>query len=259
MLKREDPTFDWRVDQETGQTLMSGMGMLHLEVKQYRLEHDLRLKVRVGKPRVSYRETLRQPVRNIKGQLPRQLSAVQVSFEPVPIVKAQPPAVTALDAEDIPKAFREAARQGVEGALQSGEFGYPVINVNAHIDGYTMDAEQSNEVAFQAAGADAVHKAFRENFVLLEPVMHLEVTVPEEYIGPVTADLSARRAEITQILDRGKLRVAEALVPLARMFDYSDKIRSLTQGRASWTMEPHSYAPAPPDVARGLLGIDDMD
>jgi elongation factor G len=90
--------------------------------------------------------------------------------------------------------------------------------------------------------------------VLLEPVMHLEVTVPEEYVGPVTADLNARRAEIEQLYTRGKLRIIEAFIPLAKMFDYSDKIRSLTQGRASWTMEPHAYAPAPSDVLKNLLG-----
>ena len=89
--------------------------------------------------------------------------------------------------------------------------------------------------------------------------MHLEVTVPEEYLGPVTADLNARRAEISELCTRGKLRVIEALVPLARMFDYSDKVRSLTQGRASWTMEPHAYAPAPDEVLRGLLGTGDLD
>ena len=115
-----------------------------------------------------------------------------------------------------------------------------------------MDLQMSNEVAFAQAGADAVYKALRGNFVLLEPVMHLEVTVPEEYLGPVTADLNARRAEITQLSSRGKLRVITAEAPLARMFDYSDKVRSLTQGRAGWTMEPHAYAPAPEDVLRGF-------
>src|SRR5262249_5125860 len=117
-----------------------------------------------------------------------------------------------------------------------------------------MDQQFSSDVAFQAAGADAVHKAFRDNFVLLEPMMHLEVTVPEEYLGAITADLNARRAEIEQLYTRGKLRVIEGLVPLNRMFDYSDKVRSLSQGRASWTMEPHSYAPAPDEVLKEFFG-----
>src|SRR6202042_2961060 len=99
--------------------------------------------------------------------------------------------------------------------------------------------------AFEVAGADAVNKAIRENILLLEPWMRLEVTVPDEYLGPVTGDLNARRAEIDHVESRGKLCVVEARVPLAKMFDYSDKIRSLTQGRAGWSMEPKSYAPAP--------------
>jgi len=135
--------------------------------------------------------------------------------------------------------------------------GYPVINVQATIIGGQLDEQFSNEVAFEAAGADAVNKALRDNADLLEPVMHLEVTIPEEYLGPVTGDLQARRADITQLLTRGKLRVIEAQVALARMFDYSDKIRSLTQGRASWTMEPHAYREVPPDVLRSLFGSPD--
>jgi elongation factor G len=256
-LKREDPTFTWRVDPDTGQTLMTGMGLLHLEVKQHTMERDFRLKVRVGKPLVSFRETLRRRVR-IEGECVRQAGSaglfakVTVEFEPF---KGEQPVTVEIRVppETIPPELLAAAEQGIRGAFQSGELGYPVINVRAIITGGQLEADVSNEVAFQAAGADAVHKALRDNMVLLEPVMHLEVTVPEDYLGPITADLNARRAEITQLLTRGKLRVIEALVPLARMFDYSDKVRSLTQGRASWTMEPRSYAPVPDEVLRGLL------
>ena len=122
-----------------------------------------------------------------------------------------------------------------------------------------IDPQVSNEIAFQAAAADAVHKAMRDNIVLLEPVMKLEVTVPEEYLGPVTADLNARRAEIRKRPPRGKLRVVEALVPLAKMFDYSDKVRSLSQGRADPVMEPHSFAPAPDEVLRRMLHPEEFD
>jgi elongation factor G len=110
------------------------------------------------------------------------------------------------------------------------------------------------ETGVQAPATDAVHKVLRGNAVLLEPMMNLEVTMPEEYLRPVTADLNARRAEIKKMYTRGKPRVVEALVPLRRMFDYSDKERSLTQGRASWTMEPHSYAPASEEVVRKVTG-----
>jgi elongation factor G len=256
-LKREDPTFTWRVDPETGQTLMSGMGMLHLEIKQNRMERDFHLKVRVGKPLVSYRETLRRPVR-VTGEFKQpgatgMFGQVEVEFEPF---QAEQP-ITVLNQvspETLPTEFVAAAEHGVRSALQSGEFGYPVINVKATILSGKMDQQFSNEMAFEAAGADAVNQALKDNVVLLEPVMHLEVEVPEEHLGSVTADLQARRADISEILSRGKWRVIEALVPLARTFDYSEKVRSLTQGRASWTMEPHSYVPAPEDVLRGFTG-----
>src|SRR5262249_47802308 len=259
-FKREDPTFTWRVDEDTGQILMSGMGLLHLEVKQHRME-DERLKIRVGKPLVSFRETLRRPVR-VTGECVKHAGGaglfgkVTVEFAPAGDGKA----VTVLNQippETLPAELTSAAEQGIRGALHSGELGYPVINVRATLLGGQMDQESSNEVAFEAAGADAVHRALRDNMVLLEPLMHVEVTIPEEYLGPVTADLNARRAEIAQIHARGKVRAIEALVPLRQMFDYSDKVRSLTQGRASWTMEPRSYAPVPDEVVRAMLGQGD--
>jgi elongation factor G len=259
-LKREDPTFTWRVDTDTGQTLMNGMGILHLEVKRHRMERDFRLRVRVGKPRVSYRETLKKPVR-VEGECIKQagtgglFAKLTVQFEPkklngaVAVVSKAPP-------EALPPEFLAAAEQGIRGALQSGELGYPVIDVEAAILGAQMQEGLSNEIAFQAAATDAVHQALRGNMILLEPVMRTEVMAPEEYLGPVTADMNARRAEITEVLARGKVRVIEALVPLAKMFDYSDKIRSLTQGRASWTMEPRAYAPVPEEIRREMFGSD---
>ncbi|MBV9122486.1 MAG: elongation factor G [Planctomycetes bacterium] len=257
LLRREDPTFDARVDPETGQTLMSGMGMLHLEIKQKRMERDFRLKVRVGKPRVSYRETLRRSIR-VEGECVRQAGSAglfaKVTVDLEPFQSEQPVVVRSqLEEDALPAAFVKAAEQGIRGALQSGELGYPVINVRATLVGGELDQQFSNEVAFEAAGADAVNKALRDNVVLLEPVMHLEVSVPEEYLGPVTADLNARRAEITEVLTRGKWRVIEALIPLAQTFDYSEKVRSLSQGRANWTMETHAYAPAPDEVLQGFL------
>jgi elongation factor G len=256
VLKREDPTFDWRVDADTGQTVMSGMGMLHLEIKQNRMERDFRLRVRVGKPRVSYRETLRQKVR-VEAECVKQaadlFAKVSVELEPLGQDKGIE-VLSRVPEEQLPPAFVAAAEQGLRGALQTGELGYPVINVRATLLGGQMDQQMSNEVAFTAAASDAVNRALANNVVLLEPIMHVEVTIPEEYLGPVTADLNARRAEITEMLTRGKLRVIEALVPLARTFDYSEKVRSLSQGRADWTMEPKGYAPAPEEVVKEILG-----
>jgi elongation factor G len=256
-LKREDPTFSWRVDPDTGQQLMSGMGVLHLEVKRHRLERDFRLKVRVSKPRVSYRETLRRPI-TVEGECVRQaggsglFARLTVAAEPLPSGRGIVVENALPDGALTPE-LAHAAEQGVRGALQSGELGYPVIDVKATLRGAQMQQDLSNDIAFAAAGADAIHKALRDNIVVLEPVMHCEVTIPEEYLGPVTADLNARRAEIREVLSRGRLRVIEALVPLRMMFDYSDKVRSLTQGRASWTMEPSAYAPVPDEVLRQML------
>jgi elongation factor G len=240
---------------------MNGMGILHLEIKQHRMERDYRLKIRVGKPRVSYRETIKKSVR-VEGEFNKQAGStslfgkVVVEFEPH---RGEPSIVVTsrVKPDNLPPAYAAAAEQGIRSALSSGELGYPVINVKATLVDGEMDVQTSNEMAFTAAGADAVHKAMRDNIVLLEPVMRLEVTTPEEYLGPVTADLNARRAEIMQIITRGKQRTVEATVPLARMFDYADKVRSLSQGRAGSTMEPHSYAPAPDEVLRGLMGFGD--
>jgi elongation factor G len=257
LLKKEDPTFDWRVDPDTGQTLMTGMGLLHLEVKQHRMERDFRLRVRVGKPLVSFRETLRRPVR-VEGVCDKHagtaslFAKLTVEFEPF---RGEPPVAVEnrIPPEALPPLLLHAAEQGIRGALLSGELGFPVMNVKATMVAAEVDQQFSNDIAFQAAGADAVHKALRDNIVLLEPVMRLEVTVPEEYFGPVSADLNARRANITEVHLRGKLHVIEAEVPLRHMFDYSDTIRSLSQGRASWTMEPHAYAPAPDEVLQAML------
>ena len=175
-LKREDPTFTWRLDPDTGQTLMSGMGMLHLEVKKHRLERDFRLKVKVRKPRVSYRETFTRAVK-IEGECVRQAIGVgsglfaklTVDFTLDPTLA---PNVIESDAPDgIPPLFEEAAREGVAGALSSGELGYPVIGVRARIHSHQMDQALSNDIAFAAAGADAVHKALKGNMQLLEPMM----------------------------------------------------------------------------------------
>jgi elongation factor G len=293
LLRKEDPTFTWGTDKDTGQTLMNGMGMLHLEIKQHRMERDFRLKVRVGKPRVSFRETIRAP-RTVEGECVRQggtqaggaglFAKLKVEFEPYSrgaswgeyppnpsrgALREDVPPETSRGEESVVVTHRlkpdvltplfvAAAEQGLRGALSSGELGFPVMNLKATIVGGEMDEQLSNETAFQAAGADAVRKAMRDNIVLLEPWMRLEVTVPEDYLGPVTADLNARRAEINKLENRNRVCLVEALVPLAKMFDYADKLRSLSQGRASSTMEPHAYKAAPDEVLQALLHPEDV-
>ncbi|MFO0967694.1 MAG: elongation factor G [Gemmataceae bacterium] len=263
-LKKEDPTFAWRIDKDTGQQLMSGMGILHLEVKQHRLERDFRLKVRVSKPRVSYRETIKSE-KKAEGVFDKLIGGTTVKGKVAITVKPNPGSNEnvvvwgsgvrdAVSLTGVP-----AIEQSLKEAMQSGWLGYPVINLHVtirHVEESLDVPAALNETAVSAAASAALNEALKDNVTLLEPVMQTEITVPEEYLGPVTADLNARRAEITHILTRGKLRVIEALAPLAKMFDYSDKVRSLAQGRASWTMAPKSYAPAPEDFLRQLLNPD---
>jgi elongation factor G len=260
LLQREDPTFRVRSDKDTGQTLMSGMGMLHLEVKRHRMERDFRLKVRVGTPRVSYRETVRDEARG-EGEFDRVIGAtpvkasVQVTLRPDPGDKHLPVDV-AVDREGVTATVVAAAERGIRGALEAGVHGFPVIHVRSTVDALRDSPEVTaslNEMAVEAAAADAVNKAMRDRMTLLEPIMRVEVAVPEESLGPVTADLSARRAEIQSSTPRGRWWVVEALAPLKEMFDYADRLRSLSQGRASSTMEPQSYAPAPESVLRAIL------
>ncbi len=261
LLTREDPTFRWYVDSETGQTLMNGMGVLHLEVKTHRLKEDFKLKVRVGKPRVSYRETIKKSKR-LWGECHRSTGGTTLFAKVELLVEHHKGAQPIVIENRVPSAklnatFAAAIEQGIRAALSSGEVGYPVIDVKVTLLDVQLHETETNEVACQIAAADAINHAVRENIVLLEPVMHLEVTVPEQYLGPITADLQARRAEITEMHVRGPLRSVEALVPLARMFDYADAVRSLSQGRASYTMEPRQYAPAPDEVLRKLLGLEE--
>jgi elongation factor G len=187
------------------------MGMLHLEIKQHRMERDFRLKVGIGQPRVSFRETIRNSI-TVTGECVRQaggsglFAKLDVAFEPhggEESIKVE----TRLKPDVLTPELVAAAEQGARSALDSGELGFPVMNVKATITGGEMDPQFSNETAFQAAGADAVHKAMRDNIVLLEPWMKLEVTVPDEFLGPVTSDLNARRGRSTS------WRTATASVP----------------------------------------------
>jgi elongation factor G len=258
-LKKEDPTFTWGTDKDTGQTLMNGMGMLHLEIKQHRMERDFNLKVRVGQPRVSYRETLRAAV-TVTGECVRHTGAggglfakVTATFEPYQ-GEGNVVVQTALPAETVvPPLLLAAAEQGVRGALDSGELGYPVMNVRATITGLEVDEQLSNDTAFAAAGADAVRKAMRDNMVLLEPWMRLRVEVPDEFVGSIIAYIGGLRGEVQNVMTENRLGSVEAFVPLAGLFDYADRVRSLSQGRASSTMEPFRYQAAPDEVLQRLL------
>jgi elongation factor G len=234
--------------------------MLHLEVKRHRMERDFRLKVRVGTPLVSYRETIREDTR-ATGEFDRVVGGTPVRATVALMLRPDAtdkhlPVDFAFDTLTFAPPVIAAIEQGVRGAMESGVLGFPVINVRATVTALQDSPEVTpsvNEMATQIAAADAVNKAMRDHMTLLEPIMRVEVAVPEESLGPVTADLSARRAEIQSSTPRGRWWVVVALAPLKEMFDYADKLRSLSQGRASSTMEPHAYSPAPDGVLRAIL------
>jgi len=255
MMKRQDPTFHAQESEETGQTLISGMGELHLEVIQHRLTRDFGLNVRVHKPRVSYRETVQKGVdvaghchRTIAGKV--HVAGLRIRMEPN--TKGDR-AVLVIPAcgDQLPPPFLTAALETLqEQGHGSGTLGFPLMHLKITILGGEVDELQSTELAFRLAAADAFNKALQEaGPVLLEPVMRVEVTVPEENLGDIVSDLQQRRAEIIRTQPRGRNTVIEAHAPLAKLFGYSNAMRGLSQGRATATMEPYAYGPAPQEVA----------
>lgn len=259
MLKRQDPTFHARESEETGQTIISGMGELHLEVITHRLVRDFGLNVRVHKPRVSYRETIERAVevtgrchRNVAGQM--LFAELTIRMEPFGqgtkrVVVCVDPAVA------LPPAFLNAALEVLsEQGEGGGMLGYPLMNVRITVRGGKTHETESTELAFRLAARDAFDRGLREGgVVLLEPLMRLEVTTPEEHLGEIVNDLQQRRAEITHTCHRGPMTVIEAQAPLASLFGYANAVRSLSQGRATYTMEPYSYGPAPREVLQSFL------
>src|SRR4051812_19810689 len=263
-LTREDPTFAYKVNEETGQTLISGMGELHLEILKNRMIRDYNLKVHVGRPRVSYRETIKSPVKKVQGTCIRQTGGsglyakVTIDLEPEPQPKGAPVLafVNRLKGGVIPSEFLPSIEAGLrEEAKSGGRTGFPLVDLKVTlVDGDTHDVD-SNDLAFRFAASDALRRAVQEaGAVLLEPIMKLEVVTPEDYLGNITADLSSRRALIDKTFTRGKLMVIEARAPLEKMFGYSTAVRSLSQGRASYSMEPLEYAAAPDSLLESLAG-----
>ena len=259
MMRRQDPTFAARENEETGQTLISGMGELHLEVIKHRLLRDFKLNVRVHKPRVSYRETIQKTVevtghchRNVAGQ--QLFAEVTVRMQPAQ-AGPKPVVVTADCGDSLPPEFLDPVLEELsEQALGGGTLGFPLMQVRITVLGGAVHQTESNAMAFRMAAGDAFHRALREaGIVLLEPIMRLEVTLPEENLGELVGDLQQRRAVITRTHNRGKNTVIEAQAPLANLFGYAGAMRNLSQGRATCTMEPSSYGPAPPEVLKGFM------
>ncbi len=259
MMRRQDPTFRARENEETGQTLISGMGELHLEVIKHRLLRDYKLNVRVHKPRVSYRETIEKMV-EVSGECHRnmggQMLSAKLNIRMEPFDKGAKPVVvfTAPD-NGLPQELLTAAVEVLtEQGEGGGSLGFPLMHVKITVTGGEVHETGSTELAFRYAAGDAFEKGLRAaGIVLLEPIMRIEVTVPDEHLGDIMGDLQQRRAIIVRTHTRGRNTVIEAHTPLANLFGYSSAMRGLSQGRATCTMEPHSYGPAPADVLEGFL------
>ena len=248
-LAEEDPTFVVRIDENTGQTLISGMGELHLEILADRLKREFSVQGRVSRPRVSYRETITQTVRS-EGSFERQTGGrmhfgrVWLEVEPLPTGEGFVFSNVTRD-RALPQEFVEAVERGCREAMESGVLaGYPLVDVQVRLLDTEWDEETSSELAFKVAGSMAFNAGVEKaNPVLLEPVMDLETIAPETYTGEVMGDLNTRGAEIRDVASRaGGVQVIRAFAPLAKMFGYATDLRSLTQGRGTFTMEFHHYA-----------------
>ncbi len=258
-LGEEDPTFKVRIDPETGQTLISGMGELHLEVIVDRMMREYRVDAHVGRPQVAYRETITRPAR-AEGRFVRQTGGrgqyghVWVEVEPLP-------RGSGIQIEDrivggvIPREFIPAIEAGIREAAETGPLaGYPVVDIHVAIVDGSYHEVDSSEMAFKIAGSMALKNALaKAGPELLEPYMQVEVVTPEEFLGDVIGDLSGRRAHIEGMEIRANAQVVKAKVPLAAMFGYATDLRSLTQGRATYSMEFSHYAPVPRDVGTEIL------
>jgi elongation factor G len=261
-LAQEDPSFRVRTDEESGQTIISGMGELHLEILVDRMKREFGVEASVGKPQVAYRETIRKSVEEVEGKFIKQSGGrgqyghVVLKIEPLPPGGANFEFVDAIKGGVVPREFIPAVQKGIEETLPAGVLaGYPVVDVKATLHFGSYHDVDSNENAFKQAGSIAFKEGLRRaNPVLLEPMMAVEVETPEDYAGTVMGDLSSRRGMVQGMDDMaGGGKVIRAEVPLAEMFGYSTTLRSLTQGRATYTMEFKHYAEAPKNVAEAII------
>ena len=259
-LSEEDPTFHVRTDEETGQTIISGMGELHLEILVDRMKREFKVEANVGRPQVAYRETVRERAVEVEGKFVRQTGGrgqyghVVINLEPT-----KPGHGFVFEDKivggSIPREFIGRVEQGIKEALENGVLaGYPVVDVKVElVDGSSHDVD-SSEMAFKIAGSMAFKEAVRRaNPVILEPVMDVEVVTPADYMGDVIGDLNARRGKVGGMMQRGGAQVIGSSVPLAEMFGYSTELRSMTQGRAAYSMQFSHYAQVPKSKAEEIV------
>jgi elongation factor G len=258
-LAEEDPTFSVKINQETGQTIISGMGELHLEVLVERMIREFGVKANIGKPQVAYKETITLPTK-AEGKFIRQTGGkgqygwVKVRLEPLPKGRG-------FEFEDatkggiLPKEFIPPVKEGIAESMQNGVLaGYPMVDIKAVLLEGKYHEVDSTELAYRIAGSLAFQEAAsKADPVLLEPVMSVEVAVPEQYLGDVINDLNSRRGNILGIHPKGEVQAISVVVPLSEMFGYATRLRSLSQGRAIFTMEFDHYEQVPENIFEGLI------
>jgi elongation factor G len=258
-LAEEDQTFRIRTDEETGQTIISGMGELHLDIIVDRMKREFNVQANVGEPQVAMRETIRKPVeiegKHIKQSGGRgQYGHCWLRIEPQEMGKGFE-FVDGIKQGRIPKEFIPAVEKGVREALDGGALaGFPLVDLKVTVFDGSFHEVDSSEIAFKIAAAKALRKGCQKaNPVILEPIMKFEATTPEEYLGNVIGDLNSRRAKLAETGDRGNVKFVKATVPLSTMFGYATVVRSVSSGRAAFTMEPSHYEQVPANVQAAIV------
>ncbi|MFN0132747.1 MAG: elongation factor G [Phycisphaerales bacterium] len=268
-IRREDPSFRYTFDEETAQTIISGMGELHLDIIRTKLVRDMKIGVEVGKPRVSYRETITRKVEYVRGKFVKQTGGrgqfgdVVIDLEPYTAERAK---ADELDFTEnvavankvvggaIPKEFIKPAMDGIRTTAMAGMRGYQMINIKATVVDGSSHAVDSSQVAFEQAGRLALINAVEKaGLILLEPIMKVVVTVPDDYLGNITGDISSRRGMIMDTDDRGHIKLVTCEIPLSELFGYTTTLRGMSQGRASATVEFLEYRAMPPNLMKQVL------
>ena len=258
-LAKEDPTFKVSLDKETGQTLISGMGELHLDIIVDRLKREFKVDADVSKPMVAYRETIRKAVKS-EGRFVRQSGGrgqfghVYIEIEPQEMGDGFE-FINKIVGGSIPREYISSVGKGIEEALNTGVLaGYPVVDVKATLYDGSYHEVDSSEMAFKIAGSMALKDGVKKaSPALLEPIMNVEVVTPEQYMGDVMGDLSSRRGKVQEMSERGNAKIIKAHVPLAGMFGYATDVRSLSQGRATYTMQFAHYDEVPRTLADDII------
>jgi elongation factor G len=258
-MMREDPTFRAQTNEATGQLIISGMGELHLEVIVNRIQNDHKCEVQTGKPKVAYKQRLRKTIeteaRYIRQSGGRgQYAVIWVRFEAVATKDGGLEYIDGIKGGSVPREYIPKVGNGIKEAFGGGgQTGFPFVNVRATLFDGKYHEVDSSELAFHNAGILAFRQASEGNVVVLEPIMKVEVRVPEEYMGGVVGDLNSRRGEVSEVDSIGNLRVVRAFVPIAEMFAYSSALRGATQGRGSYAMELFEYRDVPQNIAEQVL------